>query len=246
MAMMTPVTSTTAPMIGMRMAAPMTPVLMMPEAAIGAVVKKVGKAAVKAAANGVAEQSGKKAAKDIAKDALKKGVREGAKKARSMYTEAERKELQRLRSQKSYWKKKMQKESSDEDDKNIFKVPLSMVRGQISESLAYDIKYTDIYFEPVNETVYSTRDFREWMVSNGDEKLVDRILKEAVITLPAGIMADKIKDAYAKYKAVEQKIEKIKSAARARQIKSALANIDTAKKAKTVGKAALKVAEVIL
>ena len=223
---------------------------MITEAAIGAVVKKaateVGKAAVKAAAKEVAEQAGKKAVKEVAKDALKKGVQEGAKKAKSMYTEAEQKELQRLRSQKSYWKKKMQKESSDEDDKNIFKVPLSMIRGQISESLAHDIKYTEIYFEPAHEPEYDTRDFREWMTSNGDEELADKIIEDVVIGLPVGIMADKINEAYQKYKAVEQKIEAIKSAAKARQIQSALANMETAEKAKTVGKAALKVAEVIL
>lgn len=220
---------------------------MITEAAVGAVFKKVatevGEAAVKAAAKEVAEQAGKKAVKEVAKDALKKGVQEGAKKAKSMYTEAEQKELQRLRSQKSYWKKKMQKESSDEDDKNIFKVPLQMVRRQISESLANDIKYTEVYFEPEHQPEYDTRDFREWMVSNGDEELADRIIEDVVIGLPAGIMADKINDAYAKYKAVEQKIEAIKSAARARQIQSALTNMETAK---TVGKAALKVAEVIL
>lgn len=223
---------------------------MITEAAIGAVVKKVatevGKAAVKAAAKEVAEQAGKKAVKEVAKDAIKKGVQEGAKKARSMYTEAEQKELQRLRSQKSYWKKKMQKESSDEDDKNIFKVPLQMVRGQISESLAADIKYTEIYFEPVNEPDYDTRDFREWMISNGDEKLADKVIENVVISLPVGILADKINDAYQKYKAVEQKIEAIKSAARARQMQTALANMETAEKAKTVGKAALKAAEVLL
>ena len=129
---------------------------------------KVAKAAAKKGAKSLKKAS--KKMKKQAKRALK------SKSTRSLYTEAEKKELQRLRNRRSYYKKSLKKLAADQADEGIT-MTMKDIRGRISEDTAREMYYQG-YFDSENADDYRNRDFREWMTDKGDNDLMSQVIEE--------------------------------------------------------------------
>lgn len=89
---------------------------------------------------------------------------------RALYTEDEKKEMSRLRAQNRYYRKRISALIQAADTS----ITLKDIRSYLSEDLAYELCKRG-YF---NEPDYSTRDFREWMTTNGDLNLLQEVLDE--------------------------------------------------------------------
>lgn len=205
---------------------------MITEAVIAEGAKAIAKKVAKEAAKKVAKEAGEAIAKKAGKEIVEEGAEQAAKKvakSRSIYTDDEKKELQRLRSKRNYYKNKMMNEDRNADkDKDIFRIPMVMVRGKMGEGLALDIKYTEIYFEPENETMYDTKDFREWMTENNDYELLDRVMASASGLLAPGALQDRIGEYYDKIKNINADISSIKSLASGRKMEAAIKALEIA------------------
>lgn len=137
---------------------------------------------------------------------------------KALYTEAERKEIRSLQSMKYRRMKKlenMQRENS---------YTMRDIRPMLSPELVQNIISLWGKGEYFQEPGYSTRDFREWMKSNGDEWLVDEILKEVNPLLngdtqivPDSEMKDEMLDVKKEIDELEEKINNIKSKANDRK-----------------------------
>lgn len=115
----------------------------------------------------------KKASKKMKKQA-KKALKN--KSTRSLYTEAEKKELQKLRNRRSYYKNSLKKLAADQAVDGIT-LTLKDIRGRISEDTAREMYYQG-YFDSENADDYRNRDFREWMTDEGDNDLMSQAIEE--------------------------------------------------------------------
>ena len=137
---------------------------------------------------------------------------------KSLYTEAERKEIRSLQSMKYRRMKKL------ENMQRANSYTMRDIRPMLSPELVQNMISLWGKGEYFQEPGYSSRDFREWMKSNGDEWLVDEILKEVNPLLngdtqigPDSEMTDEMLDVKKEIDELEEKINNIKSKANDRK-----------------------------
>lgn len=191
---------------------------------------KIAKAAVRMGAKSLKKAS--KKMKKQAKRALK------SKSTRSLYTEAEKKELQKLRNSRSYYKNRLKKLTADQAVDGVT-MTLKDIRGRISEDTAREMYYQG-YFDSENADNYRNRDFREWMTDEGDNDLMSQVIEEYNTLDIEGIDSqamdpktkkknEKIKEYTDKLKKINDDIKKITDKAEKRKLIKDAKNI--AKKA---------------
>ena len=134
------------------------------------VAKKIAKEAVKNVA--------KNAVKNVAKKAVKGALKEKPKKV-PLYTEDERKELASLMNRRAYYKKRVEELSkANSEEYSETYVLQGEVRNRMTKKVAYEVLNASAgYFDDANYNDYQTRDFREWMHSEGDDELLKKVLR---------------------------------------------------------------------
>lgn len=128
---------------------------------------------------------------------------------RKLYTDEEREQLKMLREKRTKYKRQL---------KELLKVnsiSLKWVRGFISEDTARELYYAG-YFDSENYESYQSRDFRDWMIEQGDTGLMEQVASEVSALAPQEISSD-FSDLTDKISNLEKEIENIRSSAKERK-----------------------------
>lgn len=167
----------------------------------------------------------KKLVKDAAKESLKKARKRKAPKY-PLYTDAEKKEMRRLSSLKSKYKK-LAYEAYESFEIDNLTMSMQSIRNDMDDEEAQDAYYHG-YFDDENYEDYKNKDFRTWMLENGDGDLLADIL-DTYERVNAIDLSGEVDDMYAeqairarkyldKYNEANAEMQEIRQNAKDRQV----------------------------
>ena len=167
----------------------------------------------------------KKLVKNAAKESLKKARKRKAPKY-PLYTDSEKKEMRRLSSLKSKYKK-LAYEAYESFEIDNLTMSMQSIRNDMDDEEATEAYYHG-YFDEENLDDYENKDFRTWMLENGDGDLLADVL-DTYERVNAIDLSDEVDDMYAeqdirarkyldKYNEANAEMQEIRQNAKDRQV----------------------------